>query len=333
MIFVSGGKWTTYREMAEDAIDKVLEVTPSIPKGVGKCRTLEVDLVGLEGYDSNLAIRLIQAYGVSEAVANHLAVTYGGRADDVLSLDMSSFRNASNNNNAKSNGNGQKNGNEYVSALFLSSGPRLLHPDFPYLEAEIVFAARHDWAVRAEDVIARRTRLAFLNKHAAIQVIPRVVELMGKELNWSAERKQQEVDSCLLFLRHFGGSKPSGGDVRMATEEDMKEVFRKLDVAGLGYLTRGQLILACEMLNYPLDELALEDCLQFCTGAEDDITITQAELNISSEDISSVKVELSRLLQWWNSDRFNPGAAETRAREGHRLDRIDSVQGSGTFFG
>ena len=70
-----------------------------------------------------------------------------------------------------------------------------------------------------------------------------VVELMGKELGWSAERKQKEVSSCLLFLRHFGGSKPSGGSVRMATEVDMEEVFRKLDVAGVGYLTREQLIL------------------------------------------------------------------------------------------
>ena len=38
---------------------------------------------------------------------------------------------------------------------------------------QVIFAVRHDWAARAEDIIARRTRLAFLDKEAAIQVIPR----------------------------------------------------------------------------------------------------------------------------------------------------------------
>jgi len=80
----------------------------------------------MAGYDSNLAIRLIQNFGVSEAVANHLAATYGGRAVDVLSMDI--------NNNASTEGNSQKKGNETTP---MSTGPRLLHLDFPYLEAEV----------------------------------------------------------------------------------------------------------------------------------------------------------------------------------------------------
>lgn len=45
----------------------------------------------------------------------------------------------------------------------------------PYLDAEVIYAARYEWAVKADDIIARRTRLAFLNKDAAIAAIPRCV--------------------------------------------------------------------------------------------------------------------------------------------------------------
>ena len=47
----------------------------------------------------------------------------------------------------------------------------------PYLDAEVIYAARYEWAVQADDIIARRTRLAFLNKDAAIAAIPRCVAL------------------------------------------------------------------------------------------------------------------------------------------------------------
>lgn len=58
--FIAGGKWTTWREMAEDALDKVLG------KDHPKCNTLDIVLHGGEGYSENLSIQLIQKYGLRE---------------------------------------------------------------------------------------------------------------------------------------------------------------------------------------------------------------------------------------------------------------------------
>ena len=57
----------------------------------------------------------------------------------------------------------------------------------------MVYAARYEWAVQADDMIARRTRLAFLNKDKAIAAIPRVVELMAKELKWDVAKQKSET--------------------------------------------------------------------------------------------------------------------------------------------
>lgn len=177
---------------AEDAVDKIIAVTPTISaETLSPCRTLSTHLVGFDGYSVNLPIRLVQDYGISIGVARHLVDSYAGRAEEVLSI-------------AK-----ELAGNRAGDSMHRHAGrcdlEVFLAPGFPIIEAEVIFAARFDWAVRAEDFLARRTRLAFLNKDAAIVAIPRVVQLMGEELRWTSERQQEEVVSCLLFMRHFGG--------------------------------------------------------------------------------------------------------------------------------
>ena len=63
VVFVSGGKWTTYREMAEDAIDKIIATQPILKaRGLPKSRTLTTGLVGLIGYYNRLEIHLMQEY-------------------------------------------------------------------------------------------------------------------------------------------------------------------------------------------------------------------------------------------------------------------------------
>ncbi len=81
-----------------------------------------------------------------------------------------------------------------VIAVAKEMGPegceKMLVSGFPILEAEVTFAARKEWAVHPEDFLARRSRLAFLNKGAAVSAIPKVVELMGNELKWSENKKK-----------------------------------------------------------------------------------------------------------------------------------------------
>jgi glycerol-3-phosphate dehydrogenase len=80
---VAGGKWTTYRQMAEDTVDaaeKALNVRHR------PCVTEKVLLVGAHAYTDTLKIRLIQQFGLEVPVAEHLARSYGDRAFDVAAL-------------------------------------------------------------------------------------------------------------------------------------------------------------------------------------------------------------------------------------------------------
>jgi glycerol-3-phosphate dehydrogenase len=67
-----------------------------------------------------------------------------------------------------------------------------LHPDLPYIAAEVVWAARNEMSRTLDDALARRTRALLLNARAAIQVAPMVASLLAKELGkdatWGAEQ-------------------------------------------------------------------------------------------------------------------------------------------------
>lgn len=243
----------------------------------------------------NLERVLIQQYGVTAAVASRLASAYGGRAHDVLRI-------------AKEQQNGS----------LSDDRNQLLSSRYPFLEAEVIFAVRHEWAVRAEDILARRTRLAFLNKDAALLAIPRVVDLMGTELGWNEERRSLERQRCVKYMRHFGGSKPrpilssdSSQLLRMTTAADLLDVFRKVNPHGDAPLDRSGLQMACEMLSYPLSTAAMDDCLS------------------SEATAPQGTVSFEGLLKWWNSERFNPELVAMR-----RTKMISPVsEGSGILFG
>lgn len=88
----------------------------------------------LKGYSETLHVRLIQEFAISTAVAHRLAKAYGGRARDVLLLA------------------GQMRDRDDEKKLLVSAEPAplpLLVPGFPILEAEVVFAARNEWAIHA----------------------------------------------------------------------------------------------------------------------------------------------------------------------------------------
>jgi len=66
------------------------------------------------------------------------------------------------------------------------------------------YAVRHEFAQRAVDVIARRTRLSFLNAQAALESLPNVIDIMGEELRWSRQRKEVEWKESVHFLASMG---------------------------------------------------------------------------------------------------------------------------------
>ena len=79
----------------------------------------------------------------------------------------------------------------------------MLHPALPSTAAEVVRAARHEMARTVEDVLARRTRALFLNARAAIEVAPRVADLLAAEFGRDAAWKNAQVDSFRLVASNY----------------------------------------------------------------------------------------------------------------------------------
>jgi glycerol-3-phosphate dehydrogenase len=119
--------------------------------------------------------KVMQRYDLSQHVAKHLVRTYGGRVWEVCHpLDDG------------------------------TTTAQLLHPEYPYLELEVKYACR-EYACTIEDVLSRRTRLAFLNREAALQCIPRVAELMAKELQWTKDVTKQQMNAASSYIGSYGG--------------------------------------------------------------------------------------------------------------------------------
>jgi glycerol-3-phosphate dehydrogenase len=79
-----------------------------------------------------------------------------------------------------------------------------LHPELPYIAAEVVWAARMEMARSVEDVLARRTRALFLNARAAMQMARPVARLLAKELNrddaWIAAQTKEFCELSKQYM-------------------------------------------------------------------------------------------------------------------------------------
>ncbi|THG98934.1 hypothetical protein EW026_g3317 [Hermanssonia centrifuga] len=208
LVTIAGGKWTTYRAMAEETVDKAIEVFGL--KARADCVTEQLRLVGSDGWSRNMFIGLIQRYGLESEVAKHLSDNYGDRAWTVCEL-------------------AQPTGNSWP--LY---GIRL-SPDFPFIDAEVRYAAQYEYAQTAVDVIARRTRLSFLNAQSALQALPNIVDILAEELKWDRKRKEEEIENGIQFLLTMG--LPPGLDPRaiLGLKEESKSVFGRVKgFIGLG---------------------------------------------------------------------------------------------------
>ncbi len=169
LLTVAGGKWTTYRKMAQDAVGQAVETFGLA--GAGPCRTEHLPLAGAQGFEEGGEGRLAKEFGLSVDVAAHLHRAYGGDAHRVAALAREGL------------------------------GARL-HPDHPIIEAEVLYAARCEQAERAADVLVRRTSLAMLDREAAAAAAPRVIEIMAAELAWSDARRHAEGEDFAALLKN-----------------------------------------------------------------------------------------------------------------------------------
>jgi glycerol-3-phosphate dehydrogenase len=155
LITITGGKWTTYRQMAQDCVDRAIALTKLEDRD---CRTHELRV---HGY-------------LPEPDRDDPLSLYGTDAQLIRSL--------------------------------LTQNPVLgerLHPRLPMIAAQVVFAARHEMARSIEDVLARRTRMLFLDAAAAIEAAPRVAALMAHEFGRDDQWVQSQVAAFQSVARGY----------------------------------------------------------------------------------------------------------------------------------
>lgn len=259
LITIAGGKWTTYRAMAQETIDKAIEVYGLKPERGSQTATTR--LIGSHGFSSALFIKLIQQFGLETEVAKHLTDTYGDRAWAVAAIA------------------------EPTGRSWPVHGVRL-SPNYPYLEAEVKYACRKEYAETAIDVISRRTRLSFLNATAALDALPRVIEIMSAEHGWNSKRANKEFNDALQFLQAMG-LHPSKAKLTMKqvqrgeahkldADEDtlyqrarfqpeeietLKGTFDRLDANKDGKIGVDDLRKACESMGYHIKLGELQDVI------------------------------------------------------------------------
>lgn len=212
LLTCAGGKWTTYRQMAEETVDEAINLYKLQPGPVreapdisgtemindaatldGTCQTHQVRLIGAHGYSKTLFINLIQHFGVETDVARHLTESYGDRAWTVAALSGPTDK------------------------RFPVRGIRIA-PLYPFVDGEVRYAVRHEYAETAVDVLARRTRLAFLNAQAALEALPTIIDLMTEELGWDKKRQDVEWRDTVKFLASMGLPKSKLGVSRKDVE-------------------------------------------------------------------------------------------------------------------
>ena len=161
LISILGGKWTTYRAMAEDTIDNVQRY---LGASVTDCRTHHHPLSGSENYSADYWRTLVSEPEVSESTARHLAGKFGTHAPDVLKLAVEQ--------------------------------PALMQPiinGLAPLRAEVVFAIREEMARSIEDILARRIGLQFYGWRLAIQAAPVAAFHLAQELGWPPSEMNDAV--------------------------------------------------------------------------------------------------------------------------------------------
>jgi glycerol-3-phosphate dehydrogenase len=163
LVLVAGGKYTTYRVMAEDAVDAAVAGLPGVPAS----RTAHLPLVGAHQWDvvRDSAPQLAAGWQLPEETVERLLHRHGDRIGDVLELART----------------------HPALARPLTGAPG-------YLAAEVVHAVTAEGALHLDDVLTRRTRVSIETAHRGVESAPEVAALMAEALGWTEERTAREVE-------------------------------------------------------------------------------------------------------------------------------------------
>jgi glycerol-3-phosphate dehydrogenase len=179
LISIMGGKWTTYRAMAEDAANAVQRHLGVL---VTESPTKNHPLIGSEGFTLDYWKRLASNYGIPEPTARYLAGKFGTAATEVLDLAQE---------------------DPALAAPIV--------PDFPAVRAQVIYSARAEMAMTIEDVLFRRLGLQLYSWRSAVHAAPVVGPLLGRELGWSPDQSRsaaREYEAKINRLLMLAGLEP-----------------------------------------------------------------------------------------------------------------------------
>lgn len=165
LISLLGGKWTTYRLMAQDTCDAICLILDNKKE----CQTKDFKLKGSQGVflekrQEKLPLECFE----------HLKNNYGDQTPEVLKII--------------------ENQPELLAKI---------HSDYPFIKAEVVYACQYEMAVKPRDFFARRTRWEILDWSACLKSINTVTELMAQTLLWNKQTQEKEAESYRSLLESF----------------------------------------------------------------------------------------------------------------------------------
>jgi len=162
-VSIAGGKYTTYRVMAKDVVDRaVIELRRLTQESV----TEKLPLIGADGYFAleQQKERIAQESGLDVETVTHLLNRHGSLISEILEI--------------------------------IEDQPKLaakLDADLPYIKAEIVYATSHEGARSVDDVVSRRTRLSFEAVNHGVHLADEVAALIAPVLGWSAKERKESI--------------------------------------------------------------------------------------------------------------------------------------------
>lgn len=166
VVVVAGGKYTTYRVMAADAVDAAVAELGEAAATVAASTTDRIPLLGADGYPAmvNRADRIADRYEIREEQVHHLLDRYGSLLEDVLDL--------------------ADNRPDLLESL--GGAER-------YLRVEVLYAVSSEAALHLEDVLVRRTRISMEYQHSGVECARETAELMAEVLGWDSDRTEHEI--------------------------------------------------------------------------------------------------------------------------------------------
>lgn len=185
LVSIAGGKLTTYRVMAKDAVDYALGAEAARRPS----RTSRLRLVGATGLRqaARIARAFVAAHGLDERFTRHLLRRYGSNLDELAQI---------------------------VAETPDAARPLAAAP--AYLRVEVVYAIRAEGALHLDDLLERRMRIRFEYPNQGLDVVAEVAELAARELGWSAEQQAREVAAYRAMAEAYAAATMQPDDASAA---------------------------------------------------------------------------------------------------------------------